>query len=154
MRPDKYRHICSQCGRVRSTSFHRKHPAGPGYPVVSGLCHRCYDMKKANNSHTIHHHHHWFHSNGDPALPHHDTLWTPDPQTTSSKAHPAVEPPPRYSELPAVAPPRFELSGIPRPNPQELPAEYIQYIPRETPPPVGPKPAVHRFSNLLEALLK
>lgn len=34
-------HTCSECGRMRSTGYHRRHPVIPGKPIALTRCRRC-----------------------------------------------------------------------------------------------------------------
>ena len=39
-------HLCSECGRQRSKSYHSRHPIAPGTVVLSGPCRRCIRKSK------------------------------------------------------------------------------------------------------------
>ncbi|KAI1416929.1 hypothetical protein F5Y13DRAFT_153345 [Hypoxylon sp. FL1857] len=168
MPSQKYRHKCSVCGRSRSRAFHRQYPAGPGYPEVKGVCAECRSLPSSSNRNErdIHiHHHHWLHLSDELEL-------VPPERTSPSRSAPKKaltpaaprnkssnpDPPPGYSELPAdqndIPGTRLvELADVSKAIPYELPVNNLPfaYIETETPPPVGPKPRLSRFS-LLRAL--
>jgi hypothetical protein len=72
-------HICSLCGKHRSSTYRKLHPLAPGQVPEPGICSRSKCAKTANeillilpcrvNVYEIHHHHHYHFSAGSEGPP-------------------------------------------------------------------------------------
>lgn len=152
MQDSKYRHKCVRCKRHRSRDFHRRYPAGPGYPSVKGVCRRCREPDEVPALHI--HHHHWY------VIEKFEDYQTTKPVETLSSSPRKLNSHQRglnpdlvgLSELPESQPThhgndppqgRAELADCPVSWPLELNPEFIVPLSPHQPL-VGPKPRYHR----------